>query len=126
MPVLPRRIEITNADIDLDIAQILLTLVDITEVSLTAEIRDGTLQRSPFHAQIGNAGFQGYLDPATAETGVVFENEDDDNAAGGQMDKLFSSAVRWAGSSAVVPLRWIFKKKFAGGDPDECQALQVQ
>ena len=121
MPVLPARLEIINADIDLDIAHILLSLMDISEVSLTAEIRNGRLQRSPFHAHIGNASFRGYLDPASAETGVVFEDEDDDNAAGGRMGKLFSSAVRWAGSNAVVPLRWIFRKKFSGGDPAECR-----
>ncbi len=97
--------------------------MDITEVSLSAEIRDGRLQRSPFHAQIGNAGFQGYLDPATAETGVVFENEDSGSAAGGRIDSLFSSVVRWAGSNAVVPLRWIFKKKLTGEDSDDCQDL---
>ncbi len=121
MPVLPRRVEIINADIDLTIAHILLKLVDITEVSLSARIRDGRLQRSPFHTHIGNASFQGYLDPATAETAVVFENEDYDSAAGGRMDKLFSSAVRWVGSTAVVPLRWIFRKKFSAGDSADCQ-----
>jgi len=121
IPVLPRRVVINNADIDLVIAHILPKLVGITEVSLSARIRDGRLLRSPFHAQIGNAGFQGYLDPATAETAVVFENEDSDSAAGGRMDKLFSNAVRWAGSTAVVPLRWIFKKKFSAADPADCQ-----
>jgi hypothetical protein len=110
LPVLPRRIEIINADVDLTIAHILLELLDITGVSLSTRIREGELQRSPFHTHIGSASFQGYLDPADAETGVVFENEDDDSAAGGRMDALFSSAVRWFGSSAVVPLRWIFGK----------------
>lgn len=121
MPVLPRRVEITNADIDLDIAQILLKLVDITDVSLSARIREARLQRSPFRARIGNAGFKGYLDPATAETGVVFENEDYDSAAGGRMDKLFSSAVRWVGNNAVIPLRWIFRKTFSAGASADCQ-----
>jgi hypothetical protein len=120
MPVLPGRIEIVNADIDLAIARILLELVDITEVSLSARVREGKLQRSPFHTHIGNAGFQGYLDPASAETAVVFENEETDNAAGGRMDKLFSNAVRWVGSTAVVPLRWIFSKKLAAAGPADC------
>jgi len=121
MPVLPRRVEIINADIDLNIAQILIKLVDITEVSLSARIREGVLQRSPFYAHIGNADFKGYLDPATAETGVVFENEDYDSAAGGRMDKLFSSAVRWVGRNAIVPMRWIFREKFSAGDSADCQ-----
>jgi len=56
----------------------------------------------------------------------VFEIEDDDNAAGGRMGKLFSSAVRWVGSSAVVPLRWIFRKKFSAGDPADCLVPDVE
>ena len=69
---------------------------------------------------IGNASFRGYLDPATAETGVVFENEGDAEAAGKRMGNLFSSAVRWAGSNAIVPLRWMFKKKLSAGDDTDC------
>jgi hypothetical protein len=126
MPVLPARVEIINADIDLAIAHILLELVDITEVSLSAQVREGTLQRSPFHAHIGNVIFQGYLDPASAETTVAFENEDDGNAAGGRMDKLFSSAVRWVGRTAVVPMRWIFRKKFSAGGLADCQVQGIK
>jgi len=122
IPVLPRRVEIINADIDLSIAHILLELVDITDVSLSARIRDGGLQPSRFHAHVGAASFQGYLDPATAETAVVFENEDYGSADGGRMDKLFSSAVRWVGSVAIVPLRWIFIKNISAGDSADCQA----
>jgi len=125
MPVLPGRIEIINADVDLTIAHIKLDLLNITEVSLSARIRDGELQRFPFHTHLGNASFRGYLDPATEETAVVFEHEDEASAAGGRMDNLFSSAVRWFGSSAVVPLRWIFRKKFSAGDPTDCQAQGV-
>jgi len=121
MPVLPRQVEIINADVDLAIADILLELVDIKEVSLAVRIREGKLQRFPFHAHIGDAGFQGYLDPAVEGVGVVFENEDNDSAAGGRMDTLFSSVLRWVGSSAVVPLRWIFRKKFSAVDPADCQ-----
>jgi hypothetical protein len=121
IPVLPGRVEIINANIDLAIEHILLKLVDITEVSLSARIREGRMQRSPFHAHIGNADFKGYLDPAIAETGLVFENEDDDSAAGGRMDKLFSNAVRWVGNTAVVPLRRVFRKKFSAGDSADCQ-----
>jgi len=126
MPVLPRRVEIINADINLAIAHILLKLVDITEVSLSARIRKGKLQRSPFHAHIGNAGFQGYLAPATTETTVVFENEDDDGAIRGRMDKLFSSTVHWVGNTAIVPLRWIFRKQFFAGDSADCQVQGVK
>jgi hypothetical protein len=120
MPVLPRRIEINNADIDLTIEHILLKLMDIAEVSLSARIRDGGLQRSPFRAQFGSAGFQGYLEPTSAGVTLVFENERD--GAGGRLDKLFSSAVRWVGNTAVVPLRWIVGKTFSAAEETECQA----
>jgi hypothetical protein len=42
------------------------------------------------------------------------------------MDKLFSNAVRWVGSSAVVPLRWIFRKKFSAGAAVDCQVQAVE
>ena len=120
LPVLPRRIEITNADIDLTIEHILLKLMAIAEVSLSARIKDGGLQRSPFHAQFGSAGFQGYLEPTAAGVTVVFENERD--GAGGRLDKLFSSAVRWVGNTAVVPLRWVVGKTFSAAEDTGCQA----
>jgi hypothetical protein len=126
IPVLPRRVEIVNADIDLSIAHILLELVDITNVSLSARIREAVLQPSTFHAHVGAASFQGYLDPTTAETAVVFEDEDYGSADGGRMDKLFSSAVRWVGSLAIVPLRWIFMKNIAAGDSADCQVQDVK
>ena len=126
IPVLPGRVEIVNADIDLSIAEILLEPVDITEVSLSARIREGRLQRSPFNTHIGHASFQGYLDPTATETGVVFENEDHNGVAEGRLDKLFSSAVRWVGDTAVVPMRWIFRKKFAAGDSSGCQVQGVK
>jgi hypothetical protein len=126
MPVLPRRVEIINADVDLTIEHVLLKLVNITEVTLSLRLREGELQRSPFHAHIGNANFQGYLDPETTQTAVVFENEDDDSAAEGRMDKLLSRTLRWVGSAAVVPLRWIFRKKFSAGGPADCQVQDVK
>ena len=124
IPVLPGPVEIVNADIDLTIAQLLLELVDVTDISLSARIREGRLQRSPFHTHIGYASFEGYLDPTATETGVVFENED--STAGGRLDKLFSSAVRWVGNTAVVPMRWIFRKKFSAGDSTDCQVQGVK
>ncbi|MGD8618747.1 MAG: hypothetical protein PVI28_17705 [Gammaproteobacteria bacterium] len=126
MPVLPRPVEIINADVDLTIEHILLTLLDVTEVSLSARLREGELQRSPFHAHIGTAEFRGYLQPADAETAVVFENEDDDGATEQWMDKLFSSAVRWVGSNAVIPLRRIFRKKFSAEDSADCRVQAVK
>ena len=120
IPVLPRRVDIVNADIDLSMARILLDLMDMTDVSLSAQIRAGVPQPSTFHAHVGGASFQGYLDPKTAGTAVVFEGEDYGSADGGRMDTLFSSAVRWVGSVAIVPLRWIFMKNISAGDPADC------
>ena len=126
IPVLPRRVEIVNADIDLSIAHILLELVDITDVSLSSRIREGGLQSSTFHAHVGAASFQGYLDPTTAETTMVFENEDYGSADGGRMDELFGNAVRWVGSIAIVPLRWIFMKNVSVGDSADCKLQGVK
>jgi len=121
MPVLARRVDLLNADIDLGIAHIPFSPVDITEVSLLARIRQGRLQRSPFHAHVGGASFQGYLNPENAETAVVFENEDNGEGSGGRMNRLFSDAVRWAGSAAIVPLRWLLEKRLVAGDSADCR-----
>ena len=121
IPLLPRRVEIINADVDLAIAHILFKPMDINDVSLAARIREGKLQPSTFNAHVGAASFHGYLDPTIAETAVVFENEDYGGADGGRMGQLFSSAVRWVGSFAIVPLRWIFMKNISVGDMADCQ-----
>jgi hypothetical protein len=126
IPLLPRRVEIINADVDLAIAHILFKPMDISDVSLAARIREGKLRPSTFHAHVGAASFEGYLDPTVAETAVVFENEDYGGADGGRMGQLFSSAVRWVGSFAIVPLRWIFMKNVSVGDTADCQAQGVK
>ena len=100
--------------------------MDITDVSLSSRIREGELQPSTFHAHVGAASFQGYLDPTTAETTIVFENEDYGSADGGRMDELFSNAVRWVGSVAFVPLRWIFMKNVSVGDSADCKFQGVK
>ena len=125
IPILPGRVEIINADVDLFIAHILLKPMDISDVSLAARVREGQLQPSTFHAHVGAASFQGYLDPTVAETAVVFENEDYGGADGGRMGQLFSSAVRWVGNFAIVPLRWIFTKNISAGDTADCQLQGV-
>ena len=107
------------------LAHILLKPMDISDVSLAARVREGQLQPSTFHAHVGAASFQGYLDPTVAETAVVFENEDYGGADGGRMGQLFSSAVRWVGSFAIVPLRWIFTKNISAGDTADCQLQGV-
>ena len=119
-------IEVRNADIELATAHIPLKMVDISDVALSMRIRQGRLQRSPFHAQLGNASFQGYLDPADTEAVLVFENVDIDSAAGERMDKLFSSAVRLVGNSAVVPLHWLISKQLSDEDSVDCELKHVE
>ena len=118
LPVLPRQVEIINADVDLTIAHIRFKLVNIADASLSVRLRQGQLQRSPFNVQIGNTRFQGYLDPEPMQTTVVFENEEG--------DKLLSKMLHWAGHTAVVPLRWIFKRKFSAGGAAECKVQDVE
>jgi len=120
MPLLPRRIKIRNADIRLTLEQLLLKPVEISDISLSSQIRAGRLRRSPFHALIGATRVTGYLDPSGAATDVVFEIEGNDKESGNLLENLFSSAVRWAGSAAVVPLQWLFKEELSASGADEC------
>jgi hypothetical protein len=77
--------------------------------------------RSPFHAHIGTTSFQGYLDPSGAATDVVFELEGKDHDSGNRLRDLFSTAARWAGSAAVVPLQWILNKGLSAKGTDDCR-----
>jgi len=121
MPLLPRRIKIRNADIRLTLEQLLLKPVKISDISLSSQIRSGKLRRSPFHALIGATRLTGYLDPSGAATDVVFEIEGNDKESGSLLENLFSSAVRWAGSAAVVPLQWLFKEELSASGADMCR-----
>jgi len=121
MPLLPRRIRIRNADIRLTLEQLLLKPVEISDISLTSRIRGGKLMRSPFRAHIGATSLTGYLDPSGAATDVVFDIERYDKESGSLLENLFSRAVRWAGSAAVVPLQWLFKEELSARGADECR-----
>jgi hypothetical protein len=122
MPVLPRPVELRNADIKLAIEHILIKPVDFTDVSLSSRIRGGRLMRSPFHARIGTSSFTGYLDPSGAATDVVFNFEGNDKDSGNRLNDLFSTAVRWAGSAAVVPLQWLLKHELSARGTGDCSA----
>ena len=121
MPLLPRRIEIKNADIKLTVEQLLLKPVEISDISLSSKIRGGKSMRSPFHARIGTTRFTGYLDPSGAATDMVLEIEGDDKDSGSLLKNLFSTAVRWAGNAAVIPLQWLFKKELSNKAADDCR-----
>ena len=121
MPVLPRPVVLTNADIRLTMDNIMLKPVAVTEVALSSQIRAGRVERSPFQIRIGDVAFHGYLDPAEKGTGMVFEFGEADKVSGSMLDKLFSSAVRWAGSAATVPLKWIFWQSLSGEEALDCE-----
>jgi uncharacterized protein involved in outer membrane biogenesis len=122
IPLLPRRIEIRNADIRLTSEKLLLKPVEITDVSLSSQIRRGKLVRSPFYAHIGGTRFTGYLDPSGAATDVVFEINENDKDSGSLLKNLFSTTVRWAGSAAVIPIQWLFKRELSAKSEDNCRA----
>lgn len=126
MPVLPEPVEIRNADIRLALEHLILKPVEITDVSLSSHIRGGRLMRSPFHAHIGTTSFTGYLDPSGAATDVVFEIEGNDKDSGSMLKDIFSTAVRWAGSVAVVPMEWLFKKELTAKGTEDCRARNTR
>jgi hypothetical protein len=120
LPVLPRPVAIPDTDLRLVIARLLLSPVDITDVSLSGRFRGGRLQRSPFEAQIGSSRFHGHLEPSGAVTDVVFKVDDTAGDSGNSLQELFSTALQWAGSVAIVPLQWLFERKLSGGRTDVC------
>ncbi len=61
MPILPTQLEITDADIDINIKRVVLEPSDITNVSLSSRIRNGKVNESPFQASIGETMFTGYM-----------------------------------------------------------------
>ena len=121
MPILPKRVEIKNADIELAIEHLLIKPVEITEVSLSSQIRGGKTMRSPFHARIGATGFQGYLDPSGAATDVVFKLEGNDQ----RFRKHAARPVQHRGAlgrdAAVVPLQWLLNKGLSAKGTDDCR-----
>jgi hypothetical protein len=121
MPVFPAPVEIGNADIKLTIEKILIKPVEITDVSLFSRIRGGKFMQSPFHAHIGSTSFQGYLDSSGEATDVVFKFEENDKDSGNALEDLFSNAVRWAGSAAIVPLQWLFERELSAKGTDDCR-----
>ena len=122
LPVLPRPLVIANADIDLTVAHIAHSLVDIAELSFSGRLRNGVFLHSPFRARIGRRVLQGQLDTSGADTGVAFEISVDDTASGTLLERLFSSAVEWAGNAGVVPLRWFFAESLSEPAAQECHS----
>lgn len=120
MPVLPAIVPVRNADIRLNIAHIDLGLVDISNLTLTSAIRDAGLQPSPFAVDIGNTGYEGYLERSQGQAGLVWTVAESDPAAGGLLNQLFSNALQWAGSTGRIPLRGLFGDMLDGGAAGDC------
>lgn len=121
MPILPKPVEIMNTDINMTMDHLLTRPIEFTDVSLSTQIRAGKAMHSPFHAHVGPTGFQGYLDPSGAVTNVVFELEREDDDSGNRLRDLYSAALRWVGSAAIVPLQWLFKKELSAEGADDCR-----
>jgi len=69
IPVLPGQIDLSDADIDVDIKRIAGTPVAIRDVTFDGRIREGYMYPSPFSANVADAGFSGaiLLDLRSAE-----------------------------------------------------------
>ena len=61
MPIMPQKIELDDADIDIGIDRIHLQSFDITAFSLSSRIRDGLVKNSPFQATVNKVQFNGRL-----------------------------------------------------------------
>jgi hypothetical protein len=59
VPILPRRVELADADIGLGLARVALGRADLVDVGFGARIREGRLPPSPFTAQFAGVPFEG-------------------------------------------------------------------
>jgi uncharacterized protein involved in outer membrane biogenesis len=59
VPILPKRIDLADADIGLGLARVALGRADLVDVGFGARIRDGHLPPSPFAAQFAGVPFEG-------------------------------------------------------------------
>ena len=61
MPIIPQKIELDDADIDIGIDRIGLRAFDIKALSLSSRIRDGQVKNSPFKATANKVQLKGQL-----------------------------------------------------------------
>lgn len=120
LPVLPRPAVLANLDLDLTVDRFSHSLVDITGVAFSGRLRDGVFQHAPFRARVGGRELQGRLDSSGGESAVVFAASADDAEPGGLLDRLFSSAIRWAGNAGMLPLGWLFGQDLSEPAVQEC------
>jgi uncharacterized protein involved in outer membrane biogenesis len=59
VPILPRGIELADADVHLDLVRVELGRAELAEVELSARIRDGRLPPSPWRARVAGVPFEG-------------------------------------------------------------------
>ena len=69
IPILPEQIDLSDADITVNIKQVTGTPVAIQEISFDGRVREGYMYPSPFAANVAGAGFSGavLLDLRSAE-----------------------------------------------------------
>ena len=61
MPMLPQTVAFDDADVDIGISRIQFRKFDITNFSLTSQIRDGWVENSPFQVAVEDVQFKGRL-----------------------------------------------------------------
>ena len=59
IPILPKGIDLSDADIDIKLQRAVLEQVEITAVTFTGRVRDGRMEPSPFGATVAGTSFYG-------------------------------------------------------------------
>jgi len=62
VPILPQGVDLSDTDLDLGIQRLRTRLVELTELRVSARIRDGHVVRAPFHAAVLGSRFAGSVD----------------------------------------------------------------
>jgi uncharacterized protein involved in outer membrane biogenesis len=59
MPILPKDIQIGDADINIIVKHLVTAPTDIRDIAFTGNLRNGKIEKSPFQATVGDTLFQG-------------------------------------------------------------------
>ncbi|MCU0869224.1 MAG: AsmA family protein, partial [Burkholderiales bacterium] len=59
IPILPRGIDLTDADIDVDVRTVRGPSIEVREIAFDGRIRDGHMPAAPFSARVGGLAFRG-------------------------------------------------------------------
>jgi uncharacterized protein involved in outer membrane biogenesis len=61
VPILPERVSLEDADVEVSIRRIRVSPSDVTDLTFSSRIRDGLVAPSPFEATVGDTRFSGKL-----------------------------------------------------------------